>query len=496
MGEVSKLGKYEIISTLGQGAMGVVYKGFDPHIERTVALKTIRKDALAPKELEPLLTRFKHEAQAAGRLTHPGIVTVYEYGEDGDTAYIAMEFVQGRELKEILDRNERIKLSTSVSLIIQLLNALAYSHAHGVVHRDIKPGNIIILENGRIKVTDFGIAKIESSNLTQFGDVLGTPSYMSPEQFAGQAVDRRSDLFSAGVILYHLLTGEKPFPGNSMTTIMHRVLNTVPPNVSELNFQIPGSFDAVVSKALAKKAADRFQSAQEFALALKNAYQEGTAGADTAAAKTPMPDQLGGNEETLNLSNPGPANIAALKKAPAVDPTAELHEKMEKIVDILQSRGLGPPQEDQVYHRGRNLVLTILALCFLALGSYLVWIIYSDDLNFEDLQLLAAERKEEILSFLPGTPIVDENPPELTGSLKKRPEAEARPLYVPAAGRPAGKPSNLPVAAPAATPATTGPEPAGAIAPAAAVEPPAAAKPTPADPEPPAPGTDRGQPAQ
>jgi serine/threonine protein kinase len=218
--------------------MGVVYKGFDPHIERTVAIKTIRKDALADKDMEPLLARFKREAQAAGRLTHPGIVTVYEYGDDGDSAYIAMEYVHGRELKDFLDNNERFPLETIINIITQLLDALSYSHSQGVVHRDIKPGNILVLQDGRIKVTDFGIARIESSTLTQFGDVIGTPSYMSPEQFGGQQVDKRSDLFSAGVILYHLITGEKPFPGNSMTTIMHRVINTDPPLVSDLNFQI------------------------------------------------------------------------------------------------------------------------------------------------------------------------------------------------------------------------------------------------------------------
>ncbi|HSH13564.1 MAG TPA: serine/threonine-protein kinase, partial [Desulfurivibrionaceae bacterium] len=355
MGAVNKLGKYEILSTLGRGAMGVVYKGFDPHIKRTVALKTIRKDVLAPKDLEPLLTRFKQEAQAAGRLAHPGIVTVYEYGEEEGTVFIAMEFVQGRELKEILDNNQRLPLSTSINLIIQLLDALAYSHANGVVHRDIKPGNIIILDDGRIKVTDFGIAKIESSTLNQFGEVLGTPTYMSPEQFDGQPVDHRSDLFSTGVILYHLLTGEKPFPGNSMTTIMHRVLNTSPPNASELNCQVPAGLDLVVNKALAKKAAERFQSAREFAAALKRACQGGTYGVAEASVEEPTLEFATADESTINLFKPVAATATARRKPPA-DPNAELHEKMEKIVDILQSRGLGPPQEDPLYHRGRNLV--------------------------------------------------------------------------------------------------------------------------------------------
>jgi len=419
MGDLKKLDKYEILSTLGQGAMGVVYKGFDPVIERTVALKTIRKDVLAAKDLEPLLTRFKHEAQAAGRLTHPGIVTVYDYGDDGETVFIAMEFVQGRELKELLDQNERIQLAVSVNLITQLLDALAYSHAHGVVHRDIKPGNIILLGDGRIKVTDFGIAKIESSTLTQFGDILGTPSYMSPEQFSGQAVDRRSDLFSTGVILYHLLTGEKPFPGNSMTTIMHRVMNTIPPNVSELNFQVPAIFDQVVNKALAKKAQERFQTAEEFAAALKKAHQLSLTASDTSN-ETIITDSADQEEPTINLAA-ARAAVPQPQRA-RVDPTAELNEKMEKIVDILQSRGLAQVPEDPAYRRGRGVVLAILVLLSLALCSYSVWVIYSDDLNYEDLQLLVKEKREDLAAQIPGTPIKEEIVPELSEKTKKRPE--------------------------------------------------------------------------
>lgn len=455
MGAVNKLGKYEVLSTLGQGAMGVVYKGFDPHIERTVALKTIRKDVLAPKDLEPLLTRFKHEAQAAGRLTHPGIVTVYEYGEDEGTVFIAMEFVQGRELKEILDNNERLPLSTSISLITQLLDALAYSHANGVVHRDIKPGNIIILEDGRIKVTDFGIAKIESSTLTQFGEVLGTPTYMSPEQFGGQPVDRRSDLFSTGVILYHLLTGEKPFPGNSMTTIMHRVLNTIPPNVSELNFQIPASFDQVVNKALAKKASERFQTAEEFAAALKRAYQSGTDGAAEGGGEETTLNYATEDEATISLPKPA----AATQRKPPVDPNAELHEKMEKIVDILQSRGLGPPQEDHLYHWGRNLVLTFLVLIGLSLCSYVLWIIYTDDLNYEDLQVLVTEKRDDLRSLIPGTLIKEEPLAELAESLKRKPEKDPRPDSVSPTSRTPRKPARPNVTETSALPPTADGQP-------------------------------------
>jgi serine/threonine-protein kinase len=262
-----KLGKYEIRRVLGQGAMGIVYEGFDPHIQRRVALKTIRRDQLDRAEAQELLERFRREAQAAGRLTHPNIVAIYEYGEDGDTAFIAMEFIEGRELKDYFDCNERFPISAIARTMTQLLDALDYSHRNGIVHRDIKPANIILLADGSAKVADFGIARIESSTLTQAGSVLGTPSYMSPEQFMGQPVDGRSDLFSAGVVLYQFLTGEKPFTGG-LTTIMHKVLKEDPPPPSELNVQVPHEFDELMRKALAKRPAERFQSAHEFAAAI------------------------------------------------------------------------------------------------------------------------------------------------------------------------------------------------------------------------------------
>ena len=263
-----KLGKYEIRRELGRGAMGVVYEGWDPMIDRRVALKTVRKDQLDRSEVDEILSRFRREAQAAGRLNHPNVVAVYEYGEDTDgTAFIAMEYVEGRELKDYFDRQERFPLNEIVRLMSELLDALGHAHSHGIVHRDVKPANIFLLQSGQAKVGDFGIARIESSNLTQAGSVLGTPAYMSPEQFMGQRVDGRSDLFSAGVILYQFLTGEKPFAGQ-LTTIMHKVLKEDPIAPSELNVQVPSVFDDVVRKAMAKRPEDRYQKAREFSEAL------------------------------------------------------------------------------------------------------------------------------------------------------------------------------------------------------------------------------------
>src|SRR5438309_4584474 len=274
---------YGIRRELGRGAMGVVYEGYDPSIKRVVALKTIRSDQLAGEDPAGVIARFRREAQAAGRLNHPNIVSIYDFGEDNGVWFIAMEFVQGRELKECFEANERFRIADIVRIMSQILNALDYSHRQGVIHRDVKPANIFLLSDGSVKVADFGIAHIESSNLTQVGTVMGTPSYMSPEQIMGLPVDGRSDLFSAGVVLYQFLTGERPFSGTSTTT-MRKVLEENPLPPSRFNVQAPAAMDAVVQKALAKRPEERFQTAGEFAAAIREAALEMTA--TGTAAKT------------------------------------------------------------------------------------------------------------------------------------------------------------------------------------------------------------------
>jgi serine/threonine-protein kinase len=312
---ISQLGKYEIRRELGRGAMGVVYEGYDPLIKRRVALKTIRPDQLEGERPEDLVARFRREAQAAGRLSHPNIVAIYDFDEDAGTWFIAMEFVDGRELKECFAAEERFRPSDIERIMTQILSALDYSHRHGVVHRDIKPANIFLLADGTVKVADFGIAHIESSNLTQVGTVVGTPNYMSPEQIMGLPVDGRSDLFSTGVILYQFLTGERPFVGSSTTT-MQKVLKEDPLPPSTLNVQLPPAIDAVVRKALAKRADDRFQTAQEFANALRSALAAPLAGEATAMAATDATRRYvpgsatlasGGEATTPNLATPAPA---------------------------------------------------------------------------------------------------------------------------------------------------------------------------------------------
>jgi eukaryotic-like serine/threonine-protein kinase len=268
----AQLGKYTISEVLGKGAMGVVYKGFDPHIRRTVALKTIRKELVDDDQAATLLARFRNEAQAAGRLSHPGIVGVYEWGEVGDLAFLAMEYVEGNSLREYFNRGTRFDARDAVSVMAQLLEALHYAHEQGVWHRDIKPANIIIMHNGKLKIADFGIARIDSSNLTQIGAIMGTPGYMAPEQYSGPAVDWRADIFSAGVVMYQLLTGSRPFIG-SPESIAYKICHEQAALPSEAD---PGrcttQFDAVTMKALAKNPSDRFQTAHSLREAMLAAY--------------------------------------------------------------------------------------------------------------------------------------------------------------------------------------------------------------------------------
>jgi serine/threonine-protein kinase len=267
-----QLGKYELTEVLGKGAMGVVYKAFDPNIRRTVAVKTIRKELIDDDRAAAAIARFKNEAQAAGRLAHSGIVGVYEYGEQGDLAYIAMEYVQGNSLREYFSRGTRFEERDVVSIMAQLLDALAYAHEQGVWHRDIKPANIIIMVNGKLKIADFGIARIDTSSLTQVGAVMGTPGYMAPEQYSGKDVDWRADIFSSGVVLYQLLTGVKPFAGTA-EQVAYRICHEDPPAPSLADpDHTSARFDPVVATALAKKSSDRYQTAHAFRVAVLDAY--------------------------------------------------------------------------------------------------------------------------------------------------------------------------------------------------------------------------------
>jgi serine/threonine-protein kinase len=274
---IERIGKYRIDGVLGTGAMGVVYKAYDANIARTVALKTIRCELLDGLQESELVARFRNEAQASGRLVHPNIVAVYDFGELQDATYIAMEYVDGTPLSAFLAKETAMEPAASVTCIGQLLRALEYAHARGVVHRDIKPANILITADAQVKITDFGIAKIESSTLTQVGAVIGTPSYMSPEQFKGESVDGRSDLFAVGIVLYQMLTGARPFAG-AASNVMHQIIHEDPVVPSVRKPGLHPAFDAVLFKAMAKRMDDRYPTAHAFLQALTEAHLQHTGG--------------------------------------------------------------------------------------------------------------------------------------------------------------------------------------------------------------------------
>ena len=269
-----RIGKYAVSGVLGRGAMGVVYRGFDPHIHRPVAIKTIRHE-LGGADTRPdsLASRFRNEAQAVGRIAHPGVVAIYELGEDAGLMFIAMELVEGRSLDKVLQGTPKLGLPLVLSLVDQLLDALQCAHQNGVWHRDVKPANLLLTADGRLKLTDFGIARLREAGLTQVSSMIGSPGYMAPEQYRGEDVDHRVDLFAAGVLLYRLLTGVAPFVGTA-EEVMHQVFQRDPLPPSRLAREPEGAaFDAIVAKALAKQVDARFASAMAFRTALREAAQ-------------------------------------------------------------------------------------------------------------------------------------------------------------------------------------------------------------------------------
>ena len=250
--------------------MGVVYLGRDPVIGRLVALKTIRGTAEDDNEQREFNERFMREAQAAGTLSHPNIVTIHDVGEEVETqtSFIAMEYIEGKNLKQLLKEKVAFSWDRVAEIAMSVADALDYAHRRGIVHRDVKPANIIITSDGTVKITDFGIAKIETSSLTETGQFLGTPNYMSPEQVTGEEVDGRSDLFSLGVVLYELLTKRKPFIGDNLTSISYKIVHEDFPAPQTYDATIPGEFGPILNRALAKDPAARYQSGRDFHAAL------------------------------------------------------------------------------------------------------------------------------------------------------------------------------------------------------------------------------------
>ena len=271
MDEVKSLGRYQIRGVLGKGAMGLVYDGLDPKLDRRVAIKTILTSTLDEATARHYSMRFKREVRAVAKLNHPNIVQVYDFGTEGDLAYIVMEYIKGKELKDHFDAKEQFDLKTIFRLMTELLAALEVAHEAGIIHRDVKPANVMVDSGGRAKLTDFGVARVtdpdEQAEATRAGTMIGTPSYMSPEQIQGQTIDRRTDIFSAGIVFYQFLTGQKPFEGTQWA-LAKKIVQDDPVWPSSI-VQIPAAIDRVVARALAKLPEHRYQSARSFAESLK-----------------------------------------------------------------------------------------------------------------------------------------------------------------------------------------------------------------------------------
>ena len=269
---MDKIGKYKILGVLGKGGMGIVYKALDPDIEREVAIKTIRFDNFHEgTQKDDLMARFIREARAAGKLAHPNIVTVYDVGREEDLTYIVMQYVEGQSLQGLIDSGKRLSPPEIDALMKPVADALDYAHNNGIIHRDIKPANILIDKARKPFLADFGVARMDTSTMTQSGTAVGTLSYMSPEQIKGHTVDRRSDIFALGIILYELLSGKMPFEGENISTIVYKIVNEEPRRITEINKDIPAGYDLVIQKTLAKNPEDRYQTCRQLIDGLESA---------------------------------------------------------------------------------------------------------------------------------------------------------------------------------------------------------------------------------
>jgi serine/threonine-protein kinase len=399
-----------IVDELGQGAMGVVYKATDPLIDRIVAIKTITL-SLALEEREEYEGRFYQEAKAAGSLSHPNIVTIFDVGRSGDTAYIAMEFLQGRELRDILNDQKLLPVDQVIDVVAQVAQGLAYAHEHGIIHRDVKPSNIMVGRDGHVKITDFGIARMASAAVrTQTGMVLGSPKYMSPEQVMGKLTDQRSDIFSLGVMLYEMLTGHLPFTGENVNAIMYQTLNAIPQPPSALNAVVPDMLNFIVAKALAKELEHRYQNAKDLANDLRacrdsmpRSYNVAAIGSvrpsnpTSLADSTPATMEVGDESKpivTMGLS-PSFDSVGATMRLAAMTSTKEEVDELSKTFKMARpsleeiNRAAPQPQifakaqtvpastrstsEPETVKGGGLLLMTIIALILIGLISALLF---------------------------------------------------------------------------------------------------------------------------
>ena len=367
--EMNRIGRYEILGELGKGAMGVVYHAIDPMLGRPVAIKTVNMSD-DPEEMAEYEARFHQEAKAAGGLNHPNIVTIHDIGKSGNVAYMAMELLEGVELRALMKPGEPLAPARAVEIAAQVAEGLAYAHQHGVVHRDIKPANIMLAVTGLAKITDFGIARMRSAEVkTQTGIVLGSPRYMSPEQVAGKRAEPRSDIFSLGVILYEMLTGKPPFTGEDVTSVMFQIMNLVPPPPSSINTQAPEILDFIVAKAIAKTPDDRYANAGEFAKDLREVAKQIDTTVHTLTATRPpvrpkldtdaaealaqsLPDTRRADAEVTTLGSTPAPTIGLSKAFDSLDATMRLAintgmaEELKEYTDSGKHKPLtGTPSE-------------------------------------------------------------------------------------------------------------------------------------------------------
>lgn len=317
------LGKYEIREQIGRGGMGAVYRAYDPVMEREVAIKVILDIALDVPEIKE---RFYREARTAGKLTHENITIIHDVGEEKGRPYIVMEYLPGSDLRTLLERHTAMTMRQRVSIAVQICRGLAYSHGKEIIHRDVKPANIRILENGRVKIMDFGIARLGSSALTATGAIMGTPYYMSPEQIQGKKVDRRSDIFSCGVVLYELFTSHKPFTGEEPTSVMYKIVHEAPEGFDELPRLFPPALPAILERMLQKDPLKRFQSIDEVVDAFeelddalrKDRHARGQRTA-VSTSREESPAHGGASQETSTMMAAGPASTPAAPSARVSD---------------------------------------------------------------------------------------------------------------------------------------------------------------------------------
>jgi len=458
------IGRYEIVAELGRGAMGSVFKATDPAVGRTVALKTIHSAALSGEQSGEYRARFYREARASGVLAHPGIVPVFDVGEHEGAPFLVMEFVEGRTLDSAMKKGARFTLDRVCDIGQQLAEALGYAHRQGVIPRDMKPANILMTSrevygSERPRITDFGIAKLAASEITTTGQLLGTPAFMPPEQFTGAPIDGRADLFSLGVILYSLASGEQPFPGETMTAVSYKVVHTDPIPPSKLNPSIPASLENVILKCLAKSPANRYQTGEELAqdLATLRANPNATLAASAAPAPTANDPNATLAAAPSSISHPPAQAYAAAQKSPAAP--AKKPSKQQKIETIIAA--------------------ALLAVAAAGAGAWFLFVHHRQPAPPQPQAVTAPAPQPAAPAPLPavqGT-VLPEHEPGPAAPAKPEPAkpAAAKPQAAAAKTTPPPPPSPPPATkpAPTSTPAA-GPAPAPAPKPAKTTPPPAA----------------------